>query len=231
MLKYILAILLVSSVAWTQEDTIEEKDVASQAVQATGGKYVRIVGAQRSPFDAVVDNAQLGRVVIIAAMPENALCHVLLDAPAIGMNVFYLNSELAGEVPNIPELKDYFGKASWPVKLPGSCNQQDYCIWSALFKGQGCIVATDLSEYVGSTMKEFLALTPVDKGRSLVARGTCTIHVGGRDVEVSCAVPFAHPNAETDSPLWVPHGWAGRKDLNFVRAVDGQPEPRYVLPE
>jgi hypothetical protein len=74
-------------------------------------------------------------------------------------------------------------------------------------------------------------LTPVDKGRSLVARGTCTIHVGGQDVEVSCAVPFAHPNAETDSPLQVPHGWAGRKDLNFVRAVDGEPEPRYVLPE
>jgi len=208
------------------EEVVTESQVASRAVRSSNGRLVRIVGT-KSDQEVGVGDSDLGRIVEVANH-GNGICHVLLDAmPVPKSEIFPDGMEYVGNVPNIPSLAQYFGKASWPVIIAGSCNEIGSCIWSALLKGEGCVQAGSLANYVGSTMQEFLALPVGTKSRFLRTRGTCV----GDDGPHNCTVPVGDERAIAGEPVTVPSSWSGRIDLNFVKGIGGSPEPRYELKE
>lgn len=201
-----------------------ERDVCTKAVRTPGGKLVRVVGVQADSQDAVADT-ELGRTVVVSGVSERSLCHVMIDAKpkkkteddGVGCSRDYAD---------IPELFPHFGKASCPVKIGGSEVSGSY-LWSVLLRGDACMIAGDLPSYKGSDMHDFLKLPMEQKRRFLKVQGQCPVDGGF----VGCTVPVGDPRAVPGSPVQVPHGWAGRRDLNYVRAVGGKPELRYDIPD
>ena len=210
----------------------EEADLAPRAVRSGGGRLVRVVGCRGEQAGAVEDTA-VGRVVEVDGVDENVRCHVVVDAmPKPYSEVFPDGSEYVRNIPDIPEIgAEDFHRASWPVMISGSCNQAGSCMWSWLLRGDACLKIADLDYYVGSTMQEFLALDQGQQERFLRTRGTCVSEEG----ETSCTVSVGDPRADPDAAVVLPHKWAGRDDLNYVRGVGGpgekKAEARYVLPE
>jgi len=220
---FFILIVLLLTVFLLGQGASDEVRQANKVARAANGKLVRIVGGPEPAENVAVSTSVLGDVVEVAN-PGNGLCHVILDARPIAKSIIFDDGmEYVGNVPNIPELKNAFGKASWPVMIPGSCNGVGACMWSALFRGAACLAIAETDYYVGSTMHEFLALPRGQQRRFLRVRGTCTEN----DLERSCSVPIGDPRANVGSPVTVPHGWSGRIDLNYVKAQNGKPNPRH----
>lgn len=201
-----------------EEAQVREADVAPRAVRTAGGHLVRVVGAQKEE-KTTVSNTDLGRVVE-ADIEDGVLCHVLLEGTPTPMSEMVDGMEYVGNVPGIEGIAQYYGQASWPVMISGSCDQDSgKCIWSALFRGSACAAVADSEGYLGSTMHEFLKLPESTKRRFLRTRGSID---GG-----TVTVPYGSEHAVRRAPVTVPHGWASRNDLNYVRAQNGQADLRY----
>jgi hypothetical protein len=208
-----------------QSQKIFERDVCTRAVRSDHGKLVRVVGVSAGANQAVEDTV-LGRAVVVDSS-SRALCHVVIDSPP-KKKTDKDGVACSRDYANVPELLNHYGRqgASCPVKIHGSEVGGSY-LWSLLLVGESCQAVADLPCYVGSDMHEFLALPMEQKRRFLKVRGRCTVDGGF----VGCTVPVGDPRADPESPVSVPHRWAGRRDLNYVRAVKGKPELRYDIPD
>lgn len=217
-----------------EEIPVKESQLCQRAVRASKGKLVRIVGVAPGSDEEVKDT-EVGRVVEVAEVPDHALCHVVLDArPVARSQLFSDGNEYVGNTAQVEDLKDCLGEASWPVSISGSCNGVGSCMWSVLFRGECCRRAADSPQYVGSTLKEFLALPVGIQRRFLRVRGKC---VGDEGEEVGCSVPIGDPRAVAGAEAVVYHSWSKRTDLNYVRgewdeqAGRYEPRPRHEAPE
>lgn len=208
--------------------TIAPEQVADKVVRTKLGKLVRIARHVDTPGNAAIMTTVLGDVVEVPTVPANGICNVVVEAPSIDAKVFYGDSERASmEVPNIPALKNAFGKASWPVMIPDSQASGKW-LWNVLLRGDDCTKAADDPNFVGSTMREFLTLPDSYKRRLVRTRGTCD--VDGKQVE--CTVPWGDSRAVPGSRMFVPHGWAGSEhDLNYVGVTSGVYEERTSIDE
>ena len=105
---------------------------------------------------------------------------------------------------------------------------------SFLFRGECCRRAADSPQYVGSTLKEFLALPIGTQRRFLRTQGKC---IGDEGQEIGCSVPIGDPRSIANARVIVPHSFAGRYDANFVHgeydSLSGKhkPKARYEMPE
>lgn len=215
---------------------VSESQLCPASVRTVNGRLIRITGVAREK-DAEVKDTPLGRVVEVASIPDRALCHAVVDARPKNRSQFFPDgNEMVGVIPNIPELKDCYGKASWPVLIGGSClpGPVGSCLWSMLLKGECCRIVADLPQFLGSTLEEFLKLPMADQQRLLRTRGKC---VGDQGQEIGCTVNLGDPRSIANSPVFVPSSWAGRVDLNYVQGeydnLTGKhkPKSRYEMPE
>ena len=185
-----------------EEIPIYERDVVQRVYKPVSGKQIRLVGVQRNESD-VVEDTDHGRAVVASVVPEDALCNLLIDAPEVDHQ--YGDPQFAPpkKVPNVPSLIPHYGKVSWPVRIEGS-QQGNKWVWNVILQGQGCIAAASAgASVVGSSSEELAKLPPGLKNRFLRLRGQ------SNDIE------------------FVPHGWAGRDDLNYVPIKASVVQSRY----
>jgi hypothetical protein len=220
-----------------EEVQLTEADVCPRAIRTPTGRMVRVVGVESKGGNSEVKDTEVGRVVEVVELPSNAICHAIVDArPKAKSQFFPDGNEYVGNVPDIPALKDCYGKASWPVMISGSClsGPVGSCHWSMLLKGECCKIVGDLPQYEGSTLKEILAKPITIQRRILRTKGRC---IGDEGQQIDCTVPIGDPKAIANAPVFISHGWAGRQDLNFVpgkwdsQAEKHVPEDRYTMPE
>ena len=177
-----------------------ERDVVPRIYKPVTGKQIRLVGVHRNETD-VVEDTEHGRAVVASSVPDDALCNILIDAPEVSHQ--YGDPQFAPpkNIPNVPALIPHYGKVSWPVKVEGS-QQGNKWIWNVILQGQGCVAASSAgASVVGSSSEEIAKLPPGLKNRFFKTRDG---------------------NIE-----FVPHGWAGRDDLNFVPVKAGVVQSRY----
>lgn len=220
-----------------------EAEIADTHILTKSGKKVRVVGAKRKA-NAAVEANELGHTVEAEAFTENSLCNVILTGETTTAKKLYGESWEGRnrDLPNLPALKTLFGKASWPVKIGGSCNGK-ICFWNALFKGQDCATVATETGYVGSSLQEILDLPMSVKKRVLKIQGTCEytneeIYYEGEGedrvqktrtvtIEQDCFVPLDDPRSKEDGEIILPHGWAGRHKLNFTKGKGDKAKRRY----
>ena len=118
--------------------------------------------------------------------------------------------------------------------IPSSCNGIGSCMWSVLFRGDCCTRAAASPQYIGSTLKEFLALPVGTQRRFLRVQGEC---IGDEGQKIGCSVPIGDPRMMAGAKVIVPHRFAGRDDANFVHGEwddtdkKHKPKARYEMPE
>jgi len=207
-----------------QSAKVFEREVCTRAVRSSTGRLVRVTGVQESS-NAVVQDTAIGRAVVVESAGDNAVCHIMLDAP-VKKKEEKDGVACPGDYADVPGLFSSFGKVSCPVMIPGSEKEKHY-YWSVILKGGACELAGNLQSFKGSDMHDFLALPLPEKRRFLRVQGQCPVDGGF----INCTVPVGDPRAVPDTPVGVPHGWAGRRDLNYVKAKKGKPELRYDIPD
>jgi len=221
-----LLLTLVAATALAQPNP----QAADQIFNTPAGNHIRIVGAP-VPDGAVVLPSPIGDAINIPSVPPTAECNVILDAKPITRADFYGDPDRGMElIPNIPELGDAFGVASWPVPIPGSDDGQGSIMWNALFKGARCVTAGDSAAYVVSSMAELVPLvaSPPWKCRLLRATIQVEIEIDGQmttgGIEVSSCDPRVIP---AQHRIYIGHSWAGRwQRLNFRGFSNGALEDR-----
>jgi len=163
-----------------ESDAIYEYQVVPKAIRASNNKHVRVVGS--SSAAVTVEDSDLGRI-IVTGVDKNAICSVAFE-------------EGDALPDNLQEYADIY------KKIDGSFLGGTY-IWWGIFKYKGCDLVAGHPGYLGSTMKEFLALPARTRGRFLKTDGKIV------------RFPFA---------------LQGRLDLTFIEEVDGELEKRYAVP-
>lgn len=193
---------------------MKEAEIAERAVVSSKGKTIRMIETGVAEKEAVVVDTPIGRAVILPTVPERAICHILIDA------------ENKDEKPVTPELDQYWGSPSYPVKLDNSCEGK-MCIWAVMAQGEACKVIADSKYYKASSMEEILS--SIDQERMLVTEGNCD---AGHGKTFVCNVQIDDPRAIPGKPWWVPHAWAGRDaDFNFEQAQAGRAVDKYRVDE
>jgi hypothetical protein len=173
-------------------DPPTEAQIVDKSVRASNGKLVRISGAFVDKNAAVIDS-NIGRTVVVDSPPDSSVCNV----------VFVANTRDGG--PDVPDdVRKHLGDAADPVMI-------GYNIWTVLLRGEACRSAGMIPGYLGSTMQEFLGLTPEIQARFLKVEGDCS--VDGK--KVLCSVPVGDPRARVGAKPFFPHDWADRPDLNM----------------
>ena len=100
----------------------------------------------------------------------------------------------------------------------------DY-IWFSILDREDCLVMAEFPGYIGSTMKEMLALPRPVRSRILKTYGTCTTE----GVKHSCTVPMGHPKAKAGAAIYFPHKLSGRTDINLKGYSNGTIQPRHPV--
>ena len=201
-----------------------ERDLAEQYILGTGNKKIRVRrGIVAS--DAVVEDSEVGRAVL-ATITDNVECNVVLEGEAIAGTDLYGVDGPNRSVPDLPDIKDIMGKASWPEPLYRTCDgTPKKCMWCALFKGNDCVTVADSSGYVVSSMEETLKLSTSVKRKLLLQQGIC---VNSNSITITCWVPFGDPRAIVDGEVRIPCTWGtGVNKLNFSRAKNGKTKKKY----
>ena len=203
------------------ESTIDPLAGVDIVTVSPGGRHIRMVGVQKAASKETAAT-EIGDVVV--ATDEEiggAICHAYLDAPLADYK-----DHPCGKTAAVPELQYCFGKISCPVKINSSKDMMGYYMWSVLLSAPCCIVASDLAEYVGSSTYEFLNLELSKKNRLLKTTGKCK-DKENNDKEYDCIVPVGDSKEIKEADITVPHGWAGRTDLNNVKALYDETEKKH----
>lgn len=184
------------------------------AVRASNGMLVRVVGGQSDEDTTVIDDPDVGEVEEVV-VDDNLLCNVVLYAKIINRSEFYGDIEMVGTMPDVPGL-NFVGGVAGVRMMPNSC-QMGICGWSVLLRGDACRTVGALPHYVASTLKEMWDLPSV-RSRLLVTDGLC-----GDQHDVPCTVLVGDSRATPNKKIRFNHGWAGRSnDLNFRQRLKGQ---------
>ena len=223
MKRLLILILLISVPALAKKP---------EAIKAPGGKYVRVVGTQ------VVD-PKVAKDTVLGAIEEityeeasGGMCHAWFDA----IEVVQADPDkgCAGrKIADVPEITGCWGKRSCPVKIGGSDDGSGSFIWSVVLDVDCCLVAAGVAEYLGSTIQELIDLPLVTQDRFLKTTGKCKDE-DSKDYD--CTLSVGDSKADKKADILVPHSWAGRVDLNNVKAkykVDKnkhEPEDRFPDP-
>ena len=187
-----------------EKTAIPESYNAVQMIRSNLSKQVKVVGAVVHPADAVTEDADFGKVVEVGVDRDhiNALCNVVLESKNV--------ASASALVKNLRPDSD-------PVMIQGSC-KSGKCLWVVLLRGlKNCKAVADIPEYLGSNMRDFLALPAATKARLLRVDGTCDVIVDKKLVQqVDCSVPYGDVRARPDSKaVYVLEKFSDRDDLNF----------------
>lgn len=195
---------------------IEEHQARPRAFRAANGKRIRVVGVEPVEAEPTVIDTELGRVVEVSSLPDDALC------PA----VFHADSKRVRGKP-WPDM-DGIEWGMRPVRIPHSKKLKNF-VWFAFVKGQqNCEAIMNHANYLGSTVKELRQLPVPMRRRCLMTYGTC--NNDGQQFE--CMVPLGDPRVVPGRKKIFPHALAGRKDINLVKInKNDQPEDRVPEPD
>jgi len=195
-------------------DAIEPSpaETADQLFNTPAGHYVRIVGGKPAT-DAPVLPSPIGDAVNVPTVPRDAVCNVILDAVPVTVK----NSPCRRPVPAVLELAYAFGQVSCPVSIDGS-EHEGRLMWNVMLQGAACVTAADCREYVASSMAEFFPL------EAEVPKWKCRVL---RAVVEGALVSVCDPRVDRKKDrIVMPHGWAGRRHLNYKNVVEGELQPR-----
>jgi hypothetical protein len=198
-------------------NTTTPADTADKGVITPGGKAIRVVGVDYKK-DANVIDIEIGNAVVVDEVKPTSMCNMIFEAKRTTMKLLYEDDEKSNRaVPDIPAFKGIMGKASWPIIIDGSCNANT-CLWNSLFRGTDCLTVADHPSYRLSSIQEALPL------EDEIPDWKCRLI---KTIVNSQMVSVCDPSADRDGELFIPHGWAGRKqDLNYKKVDLGETKPR-----
>lgn len=202
----------------------EMKPSAEQAARkhlvTPEGKMVRVVGLQHKNGSIVAQNVLGDTVEADSTDTKQGTCNVVIQAVPKNFKQDTLSEfSYVGILPDVGEaLYNSVKRRSIPVMIPGSC-VSGICLWTVMLRGDDCLKIADSDHYVGSTMKEFMAMSMKMKQRFLKTFGMCTSEEG----EHRCTVPFGDKRAiQGEAIFFGGTSWAGRMDLDFYKFKNGQ---------
>ena len=203
-----------------EEIPISKEQVARKHLTALNGKKVRVVGLSAKNGSVVAQNVLGETVEADTTDILQGICNVVIQAKIKAFKQDTLSEfSFVGNLPDVGEqLYNSIVRKSIPVLIPGSC-VSDICLWTVLLRGDDCLKIAESDHYIGSTMKEFMAMTMEFKKRFLKTYGLCTVE----EKEVRCVVPLGDKKAiKGEAIFFGGTSWAGRKDLNYYQSRNGQ---------
>ena len=191
--------------------TTKESATADKAYTHASGRSIRVVESRTNSES--ISEGPLGRVVETFTLQEESICPVVFTAK-VGSD----------------KLPVVAGIEQWELMTPIVIDHSsDEFIWFVILNREACLTMAEYDGYLGSTMKEMLALPRKVRSKILKTTGTCTVEVDGKSSERPCVVPLGHHRASAGADIFFPHNLAGRADINFKRHSNGKLQPRHPV--
>ena len=192
------------------EQVTKESDTADKVYTHASGRSIRVVGSTTKSES--ISEGSLGRVVETFTLQSESLCPVVFQA-------------IPDATKKLPVVE---GITEWNTMTPIVVDRSGKkWIWWVVLDADNCEVMAGYEDYIGSTLKEFIALPFSLRSKILKTYGTCEVTVEGTTEQTNCTVPVGDARAIDGAEVFFPHNLAGRTDLNYKKYKNGQIEPRY----